>query len=116
MRTGNAVVRKEFLERSRRIDEIRSAVYLSGTLVRDYLLEPDPAAAERQLVSLRALRKQMDAELRDYSSLLPANEAQPVASLRTELDAYWRSHGPASTRLTRPRLITPATTSDLIFI
>jgi len=88
------LVREEFLERSRRIDEIRSAVYLSGTLVRDYLLEPDPSAAERQLVSLRALRKKMDAELRDYSNLLAASEAQPVASLRSELDAYWRSLDP----------------------
>jgi signal transduction histidine kinase len=94
MRTGNALVREEFLERSRRIDEIRSAVYLSGTLVRDYLLEPDPAAAERQLVSLRALRNRMDAELHDYSDLLPANEAQPLASLREELVAYWRSLDP----------------------
>jgi signal transduction histidine kinase len=97
MRTGNALVREEFLERSRRIDEIRSAVYLSGTLVRDYLLEPDPLAAERQLVSLRAVRKRMDAELRDYSNLLSANEAQPVASLRNELDAYWRSLDPVLT-------------------
>jgi signal transduction histidine kinase len=94
MSRGNTLVREEFLERSRRVDEIRSAVYLSGTLVRDYLLEPDPSAAERQLVSLRALRTKMDAELRDYSNLLPANEAQPVASLRSELDAYWRSLDP----------------------
>jgi signal transduction histidine kinase len=94
MRTGNSEVRREFLERSRRIDEIRAAVYLSGTLVRDYLLEPEPRAAERQLVSLRALRQRMDAELRDYSNLLPPNEMEPVNVLRRKLEAYWQSLDP----------------------
>ncbi len=90
LRKGNSMVREEFLERSRRIDGIRSELYLSGTLVRDYLLEPDPHAAERQAVSLRAVRKQMYTDLNDYSAQLPSEEAQPVASLRDEVDAYWR--------------------------
>src|SRR5450759_5326385 len=73
-RSANAAIRREFLERARRLDEIRSALYLSGTLVRDYLLEPDPGDADRQREALRAVRARMDSELADYAKLVPQDE------------------------------------------
>ena len=90
MSSGNAAIRREFLERARRVDEIRSAVYLSGTLVRDYLLEPDPRDAESQLAGLNEVRQRMNSELRDYANLLPPNETDVINSLQTEIDVYWR--------------------------
>jgi signal transduction histidine kinase len=94
MRTGNSAIRREFLERARRIDEIRSSLYLSGTLVRDYLLEPDPHDAERQRAGLREVRARMDQEMRDYANLLRNAEMGPVNELHTRLDAYWQSLDP----------------------
>jgi signal transduction histidine kinase len=93
-RSANAAIRREFLERARRLDEIRSALYLSGTLVRDYLLEPDPGDADRQREALRAVRARMDSELADYAKLVPQDETAPVSVLRRELDSYWRSLDP----------------------
>ncbi len=90
MSSGNGAIRREFLERARRVDEIRSAVYLSGTLVRDYLLEPDPRDAQSQLAGLNDVRQRMNSELRDYANLLPPNETDVINSLQTEIDVYWR--------------------------
>ena len=39
----NVQIRQTFLLRNRALEEIRSAIYLSGTFVRDYLLERDPS-------------------------------------------------------------------------
>src|SRR5437016_366106 len=38
-------IRRQFMFRNRVLNNIRSEVYLSGTYVRDYLLDPDPARA-----------------------------------------------------------------------
>src|ERR1700722_499948 len=38
-------IRLRYLSQNQALNEIRSDVYLSGTYVRDYLLEPDPARA-----------------------------------------------------------------------
>ena len=45
IRTGGDTLREEFLRRDRALEEIRGDLYLSGTYVRDYLLEPEPASA-----------------------------------------------------------------------
>ena len=41
IRTDGDQIRQEFLFRNHLLNDIRSDVYLSGTYVRDYLLEPD---------------------------------------------------------------------------
>src|SRR6202451_2076868 len=38
---------QQFLAKNQQLDEIRGAVYLSGTYLRDYLLEPDRTKAEQ---------------------------------------------------------------------
>ena len=45
IRTSGDTIREEFLRRDRALEEIRGDLYLSGTYVRDYLLEPEPASA-----------------------------------------------------------------------
>src|ERR1700745_1249508 len=46
IRTNGDQIRQEFLFRNHVLNDIRSDVYLSGTYVRDYLLEPDFGRAE----------------------------------------------------------------------
>ena len=41
----NDAIRESFLARTRLLDQIRSNLYLSGTYVRDCLLEPDVATS-----------------------------------------------------------------------
>src|SRR3954449_4586269 len=64
IQNSNDANREEFLWRTRLLEKIRSDVYLSGTYVRDYLLEPEAAKAESHRVSLLQRRADIDAALR----------------------------------------------------
>src|SRR6266542_4928592 len=52
IQNSNDQVREEFLWRTRMLERIRSDVYLSGTYVRDYLLDADTGKAESHRASL----------------------------------------------------------------
>jgi len=83
-------IREEFLLRTRVLERIRSDVYLSGTYVRDYLLEPDSKKAETHRKSLLATRTDMEQAFQKYEHLVTAEETKPFGVLRQELAAYWR--------------------------
>ena len=91
----NEKLRADFLERSRVLEQIRSDLYLSGTYIRDYLLEPDPRAAETHRASLEKTRREMDAALEKYQGFLPSQEAPAFAGLQQELQQYWHVLDPA---------------------
>lgn len=94
MRASNENIRREFVLRSKRLEQIRGEVYLSGTYVRDYLLEPDTNVAERHRESLTNLREQIRSELKSYALLLRTEQRGPFQVLEKELAAYWRSVEP----------------------
>jgi signal transduction histidine kinase len=87
-------IRRQFLFRNHVLNDIRSELYLSGTYVRDYLLEPDPNRAEAYRTSLEEVRKQMDAALASYAGQLEPEELKAYGALRTELAQYWHILGP----------------------
>jgi signal transduction histidine kinase len=87
---SNAGMRRNFLARSHSLDQIRSAIYVSGTLARDYLLAADPAQAEKQRDKLRAIQRETEAALADYGRMLSAQEAATFRSLQAEIHAYWK--------------------------
>ena len=91
----NERLRAEFLDRNRTLEQIRSDLYLSGTYLRDYLLEPDAKAAETHRASLERTRREMDAALERYERFLPPQEAAAFSGLKQELDQYWRVLDPA---------------------
>src|SRR3954452_3646643 len=68
----NEAIRQAFLNRNRVLNQIRSDVYLSGTYVRDYILEPEPQNASKHRASLEKTRRDMDAALQSYSGMLSA--------------------------------------------
>ncbi|MBV9611129.1 MAG: hypothetical protein JO091_01600, partial [Acidobacteriaceae bacterium] len=43
IQTRNESIRSDYVNRDRILEQLRSDIYLSGTYVRDLLLEPDPA-------------------------------------------------------------------------
>ena len=89
IQTSNDNIREGFQLRTRVLERIRSDVYVSGTYVRDYLLEPESGKAEGHRYSLRETRNDMDAAIEKYQSLLNAEETVPFEGLRRELAAYW---------------------------
>jgi signal transduction histidine kinase len=90
IQTSNDEMREDFLHRTRLLERIRGDVYVSGTYVRDYLLEPETGQAEGHRDSLLESRKDMDAALAEYREHLNAQEAQPFQILTKELAEYWQ--------------------------
>jgi signal transduction histidine kinase len=95
--TDNNEIRRDFLYRNRILAEIRSSLYLSGTYVRDYLLDPDIGQAEAHRHSLQHTRAEMDAALNAYSRLLRPEERGPFHGLMRDLAEYWKVLDPVLT-------------------
>ena len=89
IQTRNVQIRQAFLSRNRALEHIRSSLYLSGTAVRDYLLDPEPSDAAKELGRLRRLESEMTSAMDVYGRSLSPTEVEPVSALRTGLAAYW---------------------------
>ena len=90
IQTSNDRIRDKFMLRTQVLERIRSDLYLSGTDVRDYLLEPQAGKADGHRYTLLETRRDMDAALQQYLQLLSSGEAQPFRVLTEQLAAYWR--------------------------
>ncbi len=87
IRDEDNTIRTQFLQRNHLLNDIRSKLYLSGTYVRDYLLDPDPGRADDFRTNLQQVRGEMDRALASYSGEMPA--------LKAELAGYWDTIEPA---------------------
>jgi len=94
IRRNDDQIRRQFLTRNHALNEIRSELYLSGTYVRDYLLEPEPDRAEAYRVSLEDVRKEMESAIELYGRQLEFKQTKDYSDLRTELSHYWEILGP----------------------
>jgi signal transduction histidine kinase len=89
IQSRNVQIRQVFLTRNRALDRVRSSLYLSGTVVRDYLLDPEPSGAAEELQRLRTLRSEMASAVDAYERSLSPSDVEPVQALQTGLAAYW---------------------------
>ena len=90
-----AVLRTESRTRDGLLDQLRTDIHRSATVVRDYLLELDDARAESQKAELELLRAHMDDTLRSYEQKLPDIEKDGFRDLRSHIESYWKSLAPA---------------------
>src|SRR5579872_1213696 len=88
-RQSDEQIRRRYLSQNHVLNDIRSDVYVSGTYVRDYLLEPDPTRAEIYRTNLEDVRKHMESALESYGRQTVPAGAQHYLALRTELLDYW---------------------------
>src|SRR4051794_18520426 len=95
IQSRNDRIRQDFLDRNRLLNQIRSDLYLSGTYMRDYLLEPESAKADAHRASLDKDRGEMESAMRAYSARLTPREVGPYEVLTRELREYWRILEPA---------------------
>jgi signal transduction histidine kinase len=89
IQTSNDTIREQFLQRTRVLERIRADVYVSGTYVRDYLLEPESGKAEGHRFSLLESRRDMDSALAEYRTLIKDREIAPFEGLIRQLGDYW---------------------------
>jgi len=88
-RRSDERIRSRYLSQNHTLNEIRSDVYVSGTYVRDYLLEPDVQRADAYRASLEDTRRHMEAALESYRRQLAPTETGHYSALHTQLMGYW---------------------------
>src|ERR1700722_10571694 len=88
-RRSDEQIRRRYLAQNHVLNDIRSDVYVSGTYVRDYLLEPDTERADAYRASLADVRRRMESSLESYRSQVLPTEAEHYSALRAELLDYW---------------------------
>ena len=93
-RNSEGRIRRHFLSQNHVLNDIRSQVYLAGTYVRDYLLDPEPVRAETYRVSLQQVHQRMESDLQSYGRQINSAESQEYTELKAELQEYWDVFAP----------------------
>lgn len=94
IQTHNQRIREDYVRRDRILEQLRSDIYLSGTYVRDFLLEPDDAMAEGHRGNFEKIRQTIEAAVAEYRKMLGAEEVAPFNHLADQLSAYFNALKP----------------------
>ena len=93
--TRNESIRQDYVHRDRIVQQLRSDIYLSGTYVRDLLLEPNPALADVHRKELEMARVHIQSRIEAYSRILRGEERGPFFEFTKEVRVYFDSLQPA---------------------
>ena len=88
-RSAETRVRDAYLRRDALIEEIRSGIYTSGTIVRDYLLAGPGADIQVELDQWRKVRARTDQVIKEYSAQTDKRDFPLFKVLGSDLTAYW---------------------------
>ena len=94
LQASNETTLRQFLAKNQQLDEIRTAVYLCGTYIRDYLLEPDRAKAEESRKALLDANSRIESLLADNGPLSGAGDREMFEALKREMQDYWQTLEP----------------------
>ena len=94
LQVSNETTLRQFLARNRQLDQIRTAVYLCGTYIRDYLLEPDRVKAEQSRRALIDAHLQIESLLADNGPLSGGADHEMFEALKREIQDYWQTLEP----------------------
>ncbi len=89
-----AAIHEAHRETALMLEDIQSDNYLSGILVRDYLLDPTPGTGPQYRKELLELRSALSKHLTALSRSLSHDEGRVLERLRREMDIYWESLDP----------------------
>jgi signal transduction histidine kinase len=93
--TSDAQIRRDFLYRERTLEQVRSGLYESDNIVRDYILvESDRNAQEMLRRELQSIRDETNAALQSCIQSLPRGAKEPFQKLAVELEGYWSTLDP----------------------
>ncbi len=93
--TRNESIRQDYVYRDRIVQQLRSDIYLSGTYVRDLLLEPDPTLADVHRQELETARVRIQSMIAAYNGILRGEEREPFTEFTKEVQSYFDSLRPA---------------------
>ena len=90
VRTKDAEERNLYLRRATALDRVRTGIYQSAIAMRAYLLAASTRDAATELEQWGVVRANTDRALQDCATVLDATDAPQLASLRAEVQDYWR--------------------------
>ena len=90
VRTSDAQIRDLYFRRSRALDQVRSGIYQSAIVMRDYLLASDPEVAAAQVEKWGTIRANTDRALGEMSASVDPAESPVFRSLQAEVQVYWK--------------------------
>jgi signal transduction histidine kinase len=82
-------IRQAYVERERTLEKLRSDIYVSGTYIRDLLLDTDESLAATHRADFLETRRRITAGIDEYRRLLQREEEEPFQQFNSELNAYW---------------------------
>jgi signal transduction histidine kinase len=86
----DADLRESFLHRALALEQIRSGIYQSSIILRDYLLASDPQSAREQAQKWEAIRVKTDQAIANGSAAAESEETPLFRNLRKEVEDYWK--------------------------
>jgi signal transduction histidine kinase len=93
--TNDAQIRRDFLYRERTLEQVRSGLYESGNIVRDYILGGSDRKAQAMLrQEFQLIRDATNTTLNSCIESLPQDARKPFQHLATELQNYWSTLDP----------------------
>jgi signal transduction histidine kinase len=88
-------IREEYVERDLTLEKIRSDIYISGTYVRDYLLDKNDEVAATHKAAFFDARARIEAGVRDYQLLVRPGDREVFDQFRNETRDYLDTVTPA---------------------
>jgi signal transduction histidine kinase len=91
----NSHTRQDFAYRENTLEQVRTGVYESGDILRDYaVIESDPQSQERLRTEFQSIRDETTASLKTCIQSLPTEKRESFRHLAEELDRYWSEVDP----------------------
>jgi signal transduction histidine kinase len=91
----NEKIREDYVDRARILEQLRSNIYLSGTYVRDFLLESENEKAALYRQEFARTRQRIEQAIAQYSRMLHPEESRVFHNLARELSEYFDALQPA---------------------
>lgn len=91
----NEKIRSDYLERAALLEQLRSETYLSGTYVRDFLLETDEHKAALDRREFLDARRRVETSIQRYAQIVRPEEVGAFDSLARGLHGYFDALQPA---------------------
>lgn len=95
IQTRNESIRLDYVNRDRILEALRADLYLSGTYVRDLLLEPDPSRADLHRAELKSARDRIHSMITAYEGVLTDQERPSFEKFKREVGNYFDTLQPA---------------------
>jgi signal transduction histidine kinase len=91
---GEDKIRNDYVSRSRALEELRSNTYVSGTRIREYLLDPDDRFAGSRRAEFLETQRLIESEIAAYRNRVTPEGADLLQQLSQQMSAYFGALAP----------------------